>query len=156
MPTIPGLTPHSQTCLELFLAHFPQFTPYVEPSKYDEGAWYAEMPWPDGWEAVGLCARTHGGIYGEEFRVDLGNWHTHFGDYDRSGAFDFLDNAFSLIQRILDEDQALIAVWIKPTEFVGWIRDSSFSPDQELWDQYTGCEVWRRSWNGTYNAEWRQ
>lgn len=153
---VPNLTHFSAVCLRLFLEQFPDFEPYVRLSEYEEGAWYAEMPWPDGWEGVGLCARTHGGHYGEEFRVDLGNYHQHFGDYEGSGTFEFLDEAFRLIERVLSEDEVLIAIWIGPSETVDTIRDSSFTPDEAMRADYGDCEVWRRSWNGTHNAMWKQ
>lgn len=94
MAMIQNLTPFSETCLKLFLERFPEFKPHVRASDYDKGAWQAEMPWPNGWDAVGLCARTWVSIYGEEFRVDIGNWHTHFANYSKEESFGFLNEAF--------------------------------------------------------------
>jgi hypothetical protein len=156
MVNIPNLTPYAQTCLELLLARFPQFEPYVRPSDYDEGAWYAELPWPDGWEAVSLSARTHGGPYGEEFRIDIGNTHGHFGDYSGSGSFEFLKQAFELIDDFLNERLVLIVKWIERAEYVGQIEEPTYTPTESDWAEHNVLRIWRRSWHGKHNREWQK
>lgn len=151
--SIPNLTAHSKACLNLLLTRFPQFEPFVKSSDYCKGAWYAEIPWLNGWDAVGLCAQTHDGHYGEEFRVDIGNWHTHFGDYVHTGNLDFLNEAFELIDDLLNERQVMVARWIRPSVFVAQLASPNYCPVEIDWEDDVRT-IWKRSWHGTYNHEW--
>ncbi len=153
--SIPNLTAYSETCLKLLLTRFPQFEPFVRSSHYSGGAWYAEIPWPNGWDAVGLCAQTYSGHHGEEFRVDIGNWHTHFGDCSHIGSFDFLNEAFELIDNLMNEQQVMIAKWIQPSEFVAELASPDYCPVETDWTDDVQ-EIWRCSWHGTYNCKWRR
>jgi hypothetical protein len=153
MEIIPDLTPFASLCLEEFGNRYPQFTGYIKPSIFDDHEWSMEVPWPDGWESIGLRVGIRVTPYGEVFRVDLGNWDIEYLQREFINSEKLLLNAFKLIDEILAEKIVLIAKWISTGEYIGKWSDHSYLPyeDKEL---YGAKEIWMKSWRGTYNKVW--
>ncbi len=150
------LTPFSAKCLIILLKHFPEFEPYVIPSEYDDHHWSAELPWPDKWEDHGLRVQTRGSLYGEDFRVDIGNqWHEHFSDYAKTGSFEFLQDAFSIISEFVNEKLVSVYYWYKPNLRYNKIKEAGFVPTDVDWGKDI-LTIQTRSWKGTHQEKWER
>ncbi len=153
MLKLTDLSPFASNCLQFIKENYPQFNEYIVPSDYNDNGWSSEIPWPNGWEAVGLMVGTRINLKWEVLRIDFGNMDDELFPHTYKNIEELLLEAGKIIDDILNENTVLIAKWIKPNEYIGkWtMRDYLPQNDKELWG---AKEIWMRSWRGTYNQEW--
>ena len=156
-----NLSAFARHVLLCFERTFPTLVRYTRISELDDFAWIADIPCPDGTPPHRVDyivrVRTHGygtePNYGEEFRVDWGNRHEHFGCYSQPIDYKFLDEAFAFLDEILSDRLVLrSSVW--PSGYhVQQIVEPDWPIDSEAWEHDTvRIEQW--SWNGKHNKIW--
>jgi hypothetical protein len=154
MNKITNLSPFSSICLEYITKKYPWFTDYLIPSDVYDNGWSSEIPWPNGWEAVGLRVNTRINMKWEVLRIDFGNMDAELFPNAYRSIEELLQTASEIIEDIFCERTVLIAKWGKFQGYIGkWAKpDYLTENDNELWQ---ATEIWMRSWNGTYNMEWK-
>jgi hypothetical protein len=154
MDKLPKLSSFASECLQYIMTKYPQFLDYIVPSDIYENGWSSEIPWPNGWESVGLMVSTRINYKWETLRIDFGNMDAELFPNTYKTIKELLHTARKIIDDIFSEKTVLIAKWGKYQGYIGKWANPNYLPenDTELWGSN---EIWMRSWNGTYDKVWK-
>jgi hypothetical protein len=154
MNKLSTLSSFSSTCLDYITTKYPMFNNYLLPSDLYEKGWSSEIPWPNGWENIGLRVSTIINMKWEVLRIDFGNMDAELFSYVYKSIEELLQDASQILDNIFSERIVLIAKWGKYQGYIGNWAKPDYTPknDNQL---LNATEIWMRSWKGTYNREWK-